>query len=269
MGLGPNFESVLGAARLGTDWAWAEIYRQIAGPVTGFLRARGVDDPLDAAGDVFFDVGANAGFHSLVAANRVGENGQVFAFEPNNRVTPLLEAQFSINSFSNCHVVAAAAADTDGEITFYAHQDAGLGAIEKDQGAGWKEGVTVPAVRLDSFVQQEHVPAVIKIDVEGAEDVVVEGALELLKSAERCPVLLIELHEPEAARRLEGSFAEAGYRMYAMAESPDDAPAISLSSLTRTQVQHIVAASESDTRFPGRISHPVMGSYALAQARLG
>ena len=59
MGFGPNFESVLEAARLGTDWAWAAIYREIAGPVTGFLRARGVDEPLEVTGHVFFDVSRN------------------------------------------------------------------------------------------------------------------------------------------------------------------------------------------------------------------
>ncbi len=54
--MGESFESVLTAAKLGQDWAWAYLYREIAGPVTGFLRARGVSEPEDVAGDVFFEL---------------------------------------------------------------------------------------------------------------------------------------------------------------------------------------------------------------------
>ena len=56
MTLGPSFESVLEAARLGSDWAWAVLYGEIAGPVMGFLRSRGIADPQDAAGDVFLEL---------------------------------------------------------------------------------------------------------------------------------------------------------------------------------------------------------------------
>lgn len=56
MSFGVAFGSVLDAARVGSAWAWASIYREIAGPVTGFFRSRGVADPEDAAGDVFFEL---------------------------------------------------------------------------------------------------------------------------------------------------------------------------------------------------------------------
>ena len=56
MTLGHSFESVLDAAKLGAHWAWAVLYGEIAGPVTGFFRSRGVADPEEAAGDVFFEL---------------------------------------------------------------------------------------------------------------------------------------------------------------------------------------------------------------------
>ncbi len=56
MTLGHSFESVMEAAKLGADWAWAVLYGEIAGPVTGFFRSRGVADPEEAAGDVFFEL---------------------------------------------------------------------------------------------------------------------------------------------------------------------------------------------------------------------
>lgn len=56
MSLGHSIDSVLDAAKLGADWAWSALYGEIAGPVMGFFRCRGVADPEEAAGDVFFEV---------------------------------------------------------------------------------------------------------------------------------------------------------------------------------------------------------------------
>ena len=56
MSLGKSFDSVLDAAKLGADWAWAVLYGEIAGPVMGFFRSRGLADPEEAAGDVFFEL---------------------------------------------------------------------------------------------------------------------------------------------------------------------------------------------------------------------
>lgn len=56
MTLSHGFESVLDAAKFGAEWAWAALYGEIAGPVMGFFRSRGVADPEEAAGDVFFEL---------------------------------------------------------------------------------------------------------------------------------------------------------------------------------------------------------------------
>ena len=56
MTLGQRFESVLDAAKFGSDWAWEVLYGEIAGPVMGFFRSRGLADPEEAAADVFFEL---------------------------------------------------------------------------------------------------------------------------------------------------------------------------------------------------------------------
>ncbi|MGD2042078.1 MAG: sigma-70 family RNA polymerase sigma factor [Acidimicrobiia bacterium] len=48
-----KFESILEAARAGADWAWADLYRELAGPVTGYLRSRGAREPEDLTSEVF------------------------------------------------------------------------------------------------------------------------------------------------------------------------------------------------------------------------
>lgn len=50
------FERVLDAAKAGAEWAWASLYRELAGPVTGYLASRGAAEPEDIASEVFFKV---------------------------------------------------------------------------------------------------------------------------------------------------------------------------------------------------------------------
>jgi RNA polymerase sigma factor (sigma-70 family) len=56
MTLSPDFARILGAAKSGAEWAWAAIYRDLAGPVTGYLASRGAVDPDDLASETFFQV---------------------------------------------------------------------------------------------------------------------------------------------------------------------------------------------------------------------
>lgn len=51
-----EFDTLLTAAQAGADWAWAEIYRDLAGPVTGYLRSRGCKDPEDLCSETFLQV---------------------------------------------------------------------------------------------------------------------------------------------------------------------------------------------------------------------
>ena len=51
-----SFEAVLLAAREGREWAWAEIYRDLAPPLLGYLRARGAEEPEDLLGELFLQM---------------------------------------------------------------------------------------------------------------------------------------------------------------------------------------------------------------------
>lgn len=59
MSLGEHFESALDAAKAGAEWAWASLYRDLAGPVTGYLASRGSPEPEDLAAETFLQVARN------------------------------------------------------------------------------------------------------------------------------------------------------------------------------------------------------------------
>jgi RNA polymerase sigma-70 factor (ECF subfamily) len=54
--IGEAFASVLAAAKIGEEWAWVNLYRDLAGPVTGYLRGRGAGDSEDLASETFLNV---------------------------------------------------------------------------------------------------------------------------------------------------------------------------------------------------------------------
>ena len=56
---GESFEAVLEAAKEGADWAWARLYQDLAGPVSGYLSSRGAADPEDLTGETFLQVARN------------------------------------------------------------------------------------------------------------------------------------------------------------------------------------------------------------------
>jgi len=66
-----EFISILDAARAGAEWAWSRIYADLAGPVRGYVRARGAVEPDDVVGEVFVQVARNlAGFEGEYSSFR-------------------------------------------------------------------------------------------------------------------------------------------------------------------------------------------------------
>ena len=54
--LGESFKDVLAAAKTGAEWAWAALYRSLAGQVTGYLRSRGATDPEGVTSEAFLNI---------------------------------------------------------------------------------------------------------------------------------------------------------------------------------------------------------------------
>ena len=147
-------------------------------------------------GDVVIDVGANIGSVALLAASLVGADGRVVAVEPiaANRVLLARSAQYA--GFRHVDVVAAAAADRDGDIVLRTHPTTSNSATPEASGerlsAPDGASVRVPARALDGLLGDLPRLDLVKIDVEGMEPLVVRGMATLLGRFR--PAVLTEFH---------------------------------------------------------------------------
>ena len=167
-------------------------------------------------GMTFYDVGANIGFFSLLAARLVGPQGHVVAFEADPEIAARLREQVTRNSNTPIAVEEKAVWSSSDPV-FFARADAN---ISPDRGLGHvvTKGVDeiapgiiwVGAVSLDDYVAASAEPDFIKCDVEGAEVEVFRGAQKLLSNKK--PAILCEMHGEENHRILTEEFTRLGYR---------------------------------------------------------
>lgn len=136
---------------------------------------------LVGPGQVIFDVGAHIGWYALHVAARF-PSARVFAFEPVNRSAELLRANVATNRMTNITVFDIGLSDCASKATMFVPDGVPTAASAADlTGRGKVEAVDFR--RLDDVVcELEVAPAVIKIDVEGAELAVLRGAVETLKA---------------------------------------------------------------------------------------
>jgi FkbM family methyltransferase len=133
-------------------------------------------------GGVFVDVGANVGFHTVLAAQLVGSAGKVFAVEPAPWTLELLRANIW-RSGADVTVLPVAASDVSGKVRLAVEHDHRSGAqLSEESGLGPE----VDVAPLDELLPGVAVD-ILKVDVEGAEPLVFRGAGGLLA---RSPGLL-------------------------------------------------------------------------------
>jgi FkbM family methyltransferase len=151
-------------------------------------------------GKVFIDVGANFGVYALVASKIVGATGRVTAFEPTAQTFEILQQNIELNHCANVRAVRVALAHSRGKAWLYHGWDPVGNSLGMDPLCG-DEGEEVQTDALDNLLEEngiDHVD-VIKIDVEGAEELVLRGATRSLTRYR--PVVIFEFN-PGCAVRL-------------------------------------------------------------------
>ena len=159
---------------------------------------------LAKPGDTVIDVGGHIGFVTLHLRGLVGKTGRVVVFEPGPNTLPYLRA--NIAPFANGELVEAACGDQNGEVDFWIEglsgQNNSLNRKYRNFDANRKKAyssedmhrITVPMMSIDSYLAATGLrPSLLKIDVEGAEDLVLRGAERCL--AQIRPAIIVEVTE--------------------------------------------------------------------------
>jgi len=159
---------------------------------------------VTARGATVLDLGSNVGFYALLAAELVGSSGCVYAFEPVQRNIEFLRRHIALNNLTNVHVIECAICELTGRRRFQFHKSAAMGHLSD---GGQTE---VSTITLDDFVSRwGATPDSIKIDVEGAEFSVLQGAREVLSQYR--PALLLATHSRALRDQCLDLIAEHGY----------------------------------------------------------
>lgn len=182
------------------------------------------------SGGVVVDAGANWGYFTLIAAAACGPSGTVVAIEPDPRHFDALSRNVALNGFDQVRPVHAAAAAAEGRITLagYGEEEANRGVsrlMTSEDDRTPSPRFAVPAVTIDALTGSRPSVDLVKIDVEGAEDLVLEG-MQAGLAVRRYRAILLELHpgllrargvDPVSCVRM---LRDRGYRGWTIDASP-------------------------------------------------
>lgn len=145
---------------------------------------------------VFFDVGANTGLFSLRAAAKSSKI-QVHAFDPIKLNTALLLSSIEINSLENITVNQTCVGDYDGMVEFSVSSDSAYSSIKDSGRKSEHKKIKLPIIKLDTYIENNSISKIdfMKIDVEGAEMMVIEGASAVFHNNVKPKLMMIELYD--------------------------------------------------------------------------
>jgi FkbM family methyltransferase len=194
----------------------------IPGPSKGASVYAGFTEPFQsrlmvekiAPQSVFFDIGANIGFYTILASRLTGPGGTVCAFEPVMRNLAFLHRHIKAAGCENVTIISAACSNQPGIARFDFGENPAVGHLspsgDRDAASIFRNGAFVPTITIDTFVTSTGLrPDSMKIDVEGAEYEVLQGARCTI--TELRPILFLSIHSDRLRQQCLEYLAALGY----------------------------------------------------------
>jgi FkbM family methyltransferase len=189
--------------RTGRDYLRGEVETVIQGILAERLRP----------GMVFYDLGANIGLFSLIAARLVGPTGKVISFEPDPEAAARLRRNIVRNGYQNTTVVQAGVWSETGRRLFAvadaSSPDRGVGRFAAAEAEG--QDSLIDCITLDDFLKNVAAPDAITCDMESAEVEVLRGAKKILQGYR--PWIVCELHSDANRVAVGDILNQFGYRV--------------------------------------------------------
>lgn len=148
--------------------------------------------------DICFDVGGNIGYFTLIFS-KMAMNGTTHVFEPIALNSLIIKVNAELNDISNVVINQVAVGDSYGNVSFSVSEDSAFSSLNSTGRIAESKNITVPIIRIDDYVAKNNIPKidVLKIDVEGAEELVLKGALGVLTDPDKRPrIIMVELYDP-------------------------------------------------------------------------
>jgi FkbM family methyltransferase len=143
------------------------------------------------------DVGAHIGLMAVVFGKKVGDKGNVYAFEPTPTTIKILQETIKLNKINNISAVPVALADKKSKLTFYISENAADNSnslVNNHRTDRKEETIEVEVNTIDDFAAERNIPKIdfIKVDVEGAELQLLKGAVNTIKKDK--PKMILSVH---------------------------------------------------------------------------
>jgi len=181
--------------------------REVQDAIEGMLRA----------GDVCYDLGASIGYMTLLMARKAK---QVYAFEPAPHAVAEMKRHVETNGLSNVTIIPSPVSNEVRQVRFCL-TDGAYGSAINDAETRWPV-LKLETTTLDLFAREHPAPDFLKMDVEGEEGRVLEGASGVL--AQRKTRICCEVHNREAAESVLGTLKRFGYSVTLLDGSPAKVP---------------------------------------------
>ena len=167
-------------------------------------------------GMTVFDVGAHVGYFSLIMSQLVGPEGEIHAFEPRDLNRDFLKTHIRLNKIRNVQVHSHCLGDHIGQVRFETRTGSGTGHVSSSR------NVTVFMTTIDALVKRGVLPLpdLIKIDVEGAEMLVLQGGYETIRK--RRPTMILAVHSDRIELECRTLLAPLGYVFKDLGQSKGD-----------------------------------------------
>jgi FkbM family methyltransferase len=165
-------------------------------------------------GDICWDIGANIGFYTCLFASLVGEKGMVVSFEPSSKCMEFLKDNVSMNRFENVVMIKKAIGDSkEDKKLFYNSKDLAEGTASLKHSDKKREFEIVEVEAIDNLFAALPGPDFIKIDVEGYQMELFQGAKKFFRN--HTPIVMIEVEHDSNAREISNYIRNLGYdRIY-------------------------------------------------------
>jgi FkbM family methyltransferase len=170
-------------------------------------------------GDVFVDIGANIGYHTILASKLIGGEGTVIAIEASPSAFDVLSFHIHENNARNVRLINKAASDTPGSLILYRASPGNIGTATTIKSRGNDEEGVVESIPIDHILtcQERSRLRLIKMDIEGGELPVLRRFLQTIDLYPAAIDIIVEVstwEDPHGWSDMFVRLQDAGFRAY-------------------------------------------------------